>query len=265
MPISRPRIPFALSSFAGSIALALAAIPVDAPAFPVRWADGVAAHAPGPDDLDDPNLPPVALGDPNAALGPPDSGWVTLGEEGATTLSFSLPFGDIPGDDFAVFENPFIVAPEFGGGVFGELAFVEVSSDGASFARFPSAFGSLLGDFGIILEPELVSGLAGLRSVAQGGDVFDLAVLATAPEVIAGDVDLAAIAYVRLVDIVGDGATLDSLGNPILDPWPTASEFRNSGFELDAVGVIPEPSSAALLGLSALGLVAVRRVRGRAA
>lgn len=226
-----------------------------------RWADGVADFSPGPDDLTDPNSAFPALGDPNTMLGPVDSSFVSLGEEGSATLSFSLPFFDRPGPDFAVFENPFVVSPDFGGGVFGELGFVEVSSDGVTFARFDSFFNSALGGFDQLLDPNKISGLAGVVPIAEGGDLFDLADLAGAAVVLSGDVDLDAIFFVRIIDIVGDGNTPDSFGNPIEDPWPTASEFLSSGFELDAIGIIPEPGTIGLAVLGVLGAVALRARR----
>ena len=51
---------------------------------------------------------------------------------------------------------------------------------------------------------------------------------------LSGRVDLQNIAYVRIVDIVGDGTSLDSRGEPIYDPYPTAG---SAGFDLDAIGV----------------------------
>ena len=51
---------------------------------------------------------------------------------------------------------------------------------------------------------------------------------------ISGIVDLSAVTHVRLIDIVGDGTYMDSLGNPVYDPYPTSG---SAGFDLDAVGV----------------------------
>src|SRR6187549_3614475 len=54
---------------------------------------------------------------------------LTLGEGGSVVLGFAVAIQDRPGADFSVFENG------FGGsfGVFAEIAFVEVSTDGVSF------------------------------------------------------------------------------------------------------------------------------------
>ena len=66
------------------------------------------------------------------------------------------------------------------------------------------------------------------------GTPFDLADLSDKPEVLSGDVDLSSISHVRIVDVVGDGTFLDSLGKVIYDPYPTSG---SAGFDLDAVGV----------------------------
>jgi len=113
------------------------------------------------------------------------------------------------------------------------LAFVEVSSDGATFARFDSLYlgAAPLGAWGAN-EAAWIEGLAGKYRVGYGTP-FDLAALTNAPEVRAGAVDLAAIRFVRLVDVIGDGRDLDSFGHPIYDPYPTAT---SAGFDLDAIG-----------------------------
>jgi hypothetical protein len=60
--------------------------------------------------------------------------------------------------------------------------------------------------------------------------------------VIGGKVNLASITHVRLVDVVGDimgpGGTVDHLGRPVSDPYPTP--FPSSGMDLTGVGVIYE-------------------------
>ena len=58
---------------------------------------------------------------------------VSLGDGGSITLTFAHPLSDGTGPDLAVFENAF-------NDTFLELAFVEVSSDGANFVRFPAIF-----------------------------------------------------------------------------------------------------------------------------
>lgn len=56
---------------------------------------------------------------------------VSLGDGGEAVLYFNGPILNGPGADFAVFENSF--ASDYL-----ELAYVEVSSDGVNFVRFPS-------------------------------------------------------------------------------------------------------------------------------
>ncbi|MBL8783942.1 MAG: hypothetical protein JNJ59_03485 [Deltaproteobacteria bacterium] len=165
------------------------------------------------------------------ALGPATGAWddaVSLGNGGALTVGFDAPFGDGPGPDFAVFENAFSPA-------FLELGMVEVSSDGEHWARFAtlSTQATSVGPYGQVDASE-VMGVAG-RYAGGYGTAFDLAVLAWEPEVLAGEVDLEAIAFVKVVDLIGDGATQDALGHALYDPTPT---FGPAGFDLEAVGVL---------------------------
>jgi len=75
-------------------------------------------------------------------------------------------------------------------------------------------------------------------------------------------VNIDLVNYVRIVDIVGDGNTTDSAGNPIYDAYPTSG---TAGFDLDAIGVfnystIPEPAEyAAAAGVLALAFATWRR------
>ena len=156
--------------------------------------------------------------------------------------------------------------------------FVEVSSDGTNFQRFPNYSttpGPIAG--GGVLDPDNLAGFAGVNPVladvgdantpgnginpfqvgAAGGDVFDLNSLSQTPLVLSGVVDLQHIRYLRLVDIIGNGSTLDSFGRPIYDPVGT---FVN-GADVDSVAVIngvhaPEP--AALLPLCGLAFFSQR-------
>ena len=57
-----------------------------------------------------------------------------------------------------------------------------------------------------------------------------------------GSVDLTAIKYVRIVDIVGDGTTLDSFGRGIVDP---ISSGPTAGFDLDGIAVLNAQGSSA--------------------
>jgi len=220
------------------------------------------------------------------ALGPAtaqhDYDVVSLGPSGSITLTFDATIVNGDGADFAVYENGFW-ATSFGGGFFAELAYVEVSSDGLAWARFPSV--SLTEEpiglspaarQNLPIDPTDVYNLAGKHPnnsynavVTCEGTPFDLSDLLAAASVLSGAVDLNDIHYVRIVDIIGNGGSLDSLGNPIYDGYPTAG---SGGFDLEAVGVIhvasanpvPEPASVMMFGtgLAAVGAV-TRRARGR--
>lgn len=152
---------------------------------------------------------------------------VALGSGGSLTLRFDPPIENGEGWDFAVFENSFSDR-------YLELAYVEVSSNGVDFVRFDAISLTIdpVSGFGNI-DPTDVDNLAG--KYRQGyGTPFDLEDISDKPGVLSGDVDLSSIAYVRIVDVVGDGSFLDSLERVIYDPYPT---FGSAGFDLDAVGV----------------------------
>jgi hypothetical protein len=165
----------------------------------------------------------------------------SLGVGGYLTLGFAVTLVDGPGADFIVAENPFLVGTAR---AYGELMFVEVSSNGRDFARFASRFFGGDGSPFAINTIGFVSGLAGQTPVfanpAQpndpqdvveaGGDAFDLADLRTHPLVLSGAVQLQAIAQVRLVDVVA-GQSLDARGRVILDP-------SSGSADVDAVTVI---------------------------
>ncbi|MGE3772532.1 MAG: PEP-CTERM sorting domain-containing protein [Gammaproteobacteria bacterium] len=225
------------------------------PAF-VAWATSYSNYQPG-GGVD------AGFRTPEKALGPAlgDSfDIVSLGNAGSITLSFSGTLYNGPGWDFAVFENGF-------SNTFLELAFVEVSSDGTNFFRFPafSFTPSAIGAFGSI-DPTNIDGFAG--KYRQGfGTPFDLDVFKNA-----SGINVAAITHVRLVDVVGNGSEFDSfpssLGGPhrVFDPFPTSGSV---GFDLDAVGArhytaSPVPLPPAILSFAAAaGVLAVRRRRAR--
>jgi hypothetical protein len=233
-----------------------------APNLMVAWATSVAEWERGPLDIAHPNDGDASFGEPGFALGPAASNdefdVFSLGDGGHITLSFAGRIGNGPGDDFAVFENGFF-AP---GGFFGEFAFVEVSSNGVDFARFPSTcLQATPVAGGGVIDPTDYHNLGGKHPLNQGTG-FDLADLAQHPLVTGGQLDLARVAYVRLVDVIGDSSTLDSGNRPVYDPYPTA--FASGGFDADAVGVLhlPEPDRVALLAAGTLAVIGLSRRRG---
>ena len=177
----------------------------------------------------------VSLGDLTAAQ-------IDAGERpGSVTLGFDVPIANGPGPDFAVFENGFISGGGAGeaGGLFAELGYAEVSTDGITFVRFPSVYMSAaVGGGYATVGPESIYNLVGKHANGYGqswGTPFDLSDLVHTPEVLSGSVDLNNINFVRVVDIPGSGDFKDSLGNPIYDAWHT---YGSGGVDLDAIGVI---------------------------
>lgn len=198
------------------------AIAMDDPRI-VAWATGHVDRVAGTD------LGPT-WSDPTRAQGPAEGtaeGVLSLGRGGRITLTFDVVLADGDGPDLVVFENGFT-------DTFLELARVEVGS-GSVFVAFDSAARTPdpVDAYGAV-DPTTVHGLAGVYRRGQGTP-FDLALLRQAEAVRSGQVDLDHITQVRIVDVVGDGADLDSFGRPIHDPYPTVD---SAGFDLDAVGVL---------------------------
>jgi hypothetical protein len=208
-----------------------------------RFATQVVNYSPGPGGGI--FVPTNVLGGPQGAgLDNGSLDVTTLGVGGSLTLGFDVTIADGPGVDFIVFENGF----ESGGGVFSEVAWVEVSTDGVHFARVPNRYaGPANGLPGFVAPYGTYAGLPGGMPVlanvvtnsidpfdpsVAGGDAIDLAALAGDPLVVAGLVDLSAIHFVRLVDIP-DGSGLDSHGNVI---WDNSGPTGTADF--DAVAVI---------------------------
>lgn len=201
------------------------AIAHDDPRF-VAWATGSVNYQVGTEVLPSWQTPELALGYPGNSDGS-NKGFtydiVVLGRDGEITLTFDKPIKNGEGADFAVFENSF-------SDTFLELAWVEVSSDGQNFYRFPnysftedpvSAYGAT--------DPTMIHNLAG-KYKGGFGTLFDLEDLKDID-----GLDINHITHVKLIDIVGNGTALDSLGNPIYEAYPTV---QSAGFDLDAVGVI---------------------------
>ena len=213
------------------------AMHADSSAF-VGWATGVeVVH--GPMNIANPGLGVTGANYPDEnALGYPEGtfGVVCLGDGGMATLTFASPICNGEGPDFAVFENGFANAVNPDTWAL-ELAFVEVSSDGEHFFRFPAYSNTQtttqLGNGGTI-DPSQIHNLAS-KYGAMYGTPFDLDEVEDDPLL-----DKNRITHVRVVDVVGCidplYANYDCQGHIINDPWPTP--FPSSGFDLDAVGVI---------------------------
>lgn len=184
----------------------------------------------------DTSLGVATYGTPADATGEANNQVVSLGDGGVATYTLETPLSNGEGFDFTVYENSF--ADDFL-----ELAFVEVSSDGEHFIRFPSvsltqtdeqveAFGAL--------EATKIYNLAG-KYRALLGTPFDLAELADS-----AGIDISEITHLRVRDVVGslddEIVSYDSQGNKVNDPWPT--DFASGGFDLDAVALIHLKSSA---------------------
>jgi len=186
-------------------------------------------------DISDTSMGKTNFGSVNNAVGKADNIVVSLGDGGSAILTFNNPIANGQGFDFAVFENSF-------NDEFLELAFVEVSSDGQNFFRFPSVSltqtDSQVASFAT-LNPEKINNLAGKYRV-MFGTPFDLDEIPDSPLLNKNNVT-----HVRITDVVGSVnpqyASYDSEGNIINDPWPTP--FNIGGFDLDAVGVINSASN----------------------
>jgi len=178
----------------------------------------------------DTSLGKATNGNSENALQIADNSTISLGDEGIATLNFIYPIVNGPSWDFVIFENAF---DDF----FLELAFVEVSSDGVNFFRFPAhsltQTDTQITTFGTLNTTE-INNLAG-KYRGGYGTPFDLSEL---PSYTA--LNIQQITHIRIIDVVGsiDTAygTTDTAGNMINDPFPTP--FASSGFDLDAVGVI---------------------------
>ncbi len=175
--------------------------------------------------------PLASTGDASAVIGAAqENGVVSLGDGGMATCYFSVAITNGAGYDFAIFENAFNDS-------YLEFAFVEVSSDGVNFFRFPN---QSVQDTLIQIGPydtcdtKKVNQLAG-KYRSGFGTPFDLDLLKGQ-----SGLDVNYIVCVRVVDVIGSidpkYGQRDSYGHLINDPWPT--DFASSGFDLDAVGIM---------------------------
>lgn len=222
-------------SFCGAVGTeGCTAIKADSSAF-VAWATGVSVTR-GPKKISDPSLGVASTGADSNAIGMATLNdvfdVVSLGDGGSALVTFANPIRNGEGPDFAVFENGFSDNSL-------ELAFVEVSSDGERFVRFPATCltqtETQLGNAGQT-DPTNLNNLAGKYRIGYGTP-FDLEELRDST-----GIDIDSIVYVRVVDVVGcidpQYGTHDQYGNIINDPWPTP--FESSGYDLTGVGVIYE-------------------------
>ena len=234
-----PPTPPQPGSFCGAVGTeGCTAIKADSSAF-VAWATGVTVTR-GPRNISNPSLGVAATGTENNAIGQATLNnvydVVSLGDGGSALVTFANPIRNGEGPDFAVFENGFSDNSL-------ELAFVEVSSDGQRFVRFPATCltqnETQLGNAGQT-DPTNLNNLAGKYRIGYGTP-FDLEELRDST-----GIDIDSIVYVRVVDVVGcinpEYATRDQYGNIINDPWPTP--FESSGYDLTGVGVIHERTSS---------------------
>ncbi len=200
----------------------------------LEWASSCAIQR-GWVNISDTTLGNTYFGSEDDATGKADNSVLSLGDGGIAYLTFPVPIKNGAGPDFAVFENTF-------NNEFLELAFVEVSSDGLNYFRFPAVSltqtDSQTTTFGA-LDPTKINNLAG-KYVVMYGTPFDLDDIKDNPLL-----NKNSITHVRIIDVVGsitpDFAASDSQGNIINDPWPTP--FNTGGFDLDAVGVINSSSN----------------------
>lgn len=200
----------------------------DSSAF-ISWATSATINR-GFQDIADANSDTTNIGNESSCLGKADANVLSLGDHGSVTLQFKGNIYNGTGPDFAVFENAF-------NATFLELAFVEVSSNGIDFYRFPSHSltdtSQAVGSFGAI-DPTNLNNLAG-KYQANYGTPFDLNELKNVP-----GLDIQNISHIKLIDVVGSldsaYATRDSQGRKINDQYPTP--YASGGFDLDALGVV---------------------------
>ena len=233
----------------------------------LEWANEVVEYSPAPGvspNFQNPETGYGSLGDLTAAQ-------IAEGiEPGYITVGFETGIGNGDGVDFAVFENGFTYGSP--NGLFMELAYVEVSTNGIDFARFDSISTNtdpVSGSGGFSgWDTSNVYNLAG-KHASGYGTPFDLEELVDHELVLDGLLDLENILYVRLVDIPGTGYYLDSLGNPIYDAHPTVGsggyDFRLSegvaALNQASSSTVPVPGAVWLLGSGLLAVTGLRRKR----
>lgn len=201
----------------------------------VAWATGVTVTR-GPRNIANPDFGLAATGTESNAIGMATLNdvydVVSLGDGGSALVTFARPIRNGEGPDFAVYENGFSDNSL-------ELAFVEVSTDGQRFVRFPATCltqtETQLANAGQT-DPTNLNNLAGKFRIGYGTP-FDLEELRDST-----GINIDSIVYVRVVDVVGSinpqYGTYDAYGHIINDPWPTP--FEASGYDLTGVAVLHE-------------------------
>ena len=197
----------------------------------IGWATGITVSR-GLQDIINPTGPLASNGNPSDGLkgGASGNSVVSLGDGGSAVLTFDSPISNGSGFDFAVFENGF-------SDTFLELAFVEVSSDGINFFRFPShsetQTTTQIGGFGSV-DCRYINNLAG-KYRANFGTPFDISDISD--NVL---LDKDNITHVKVIDVIGtinpSYASHDSFGNIINELYSTP--FPSGGFDLNGVGII---------------------------
>ncbi len=181
-------------------------------------------------------------GSPDDVLGNTD-GYVSLGNGGIATVTFARPIRNGPGFDLAVFEN-----------TWNELAFVEVSSNGTDFFRFPSV--SLMPEGpsqSSILDPTALYNFGGKYGAL--GSPFEL------DEMVGVDplLNVDRVTHVRIVDVIGDISSPDvdhdSQGHVINERGGGATSGPPAGFDLTRVGVFYEQYPPTLADIDKTGPV----------
>lgn len=191
----------------------------------------------------------ASYGTENDAIGKVEDGntmdVVSLGDSGIAILTFQTPIVNGDGYDFIVFENSFSDDAL-------ELAFVEVSSDGVHYFRFPATSNTpvdkQISTFGTIDDVTKINNLAGKYRVGWGTP-FDLEELEDNENLNKDNIQ-----YVKIIDVVGtidpQYATFDVHGNMVNDPYPT--NFASGGFDLAGIGVINNKNSVSVFNYNEL-------------
>ncbi|MDA3819615.1 MAG: T9SS type A sorting domain-containing protein [Candidatus Delongbacteria bacterium] len=226
---------FAYSFIVTQISAQNISIPADDPQIK-SWATHCTVHR-GPTDISNPDSPDADYGTEDNAIGATNGQLVSFGDKGYAILEFADGISDGTGIDIAVYSNAFFSPANQDSLVFSELAFVEVSSDGENFTRFPAISNvpanEQIGSYET-LNINHVYNLAGAQPINTGCG-FDLSELGDS-----AGIDISNITHVKIIDACGnideEYASYDAEGNIINDPWPTA--FSSGGFDLDAVAVL---------------------------